>query len=269
VQGLTPGGQLHPLLDERLRPVALPDDGLLLTRELGVALGVGPGDTLTLEVLDGARAVRTLRVAGLVDELIGVSAYMDLAALGRLLGEEGTITSAYLAIDASGVAATMRRLEGMPSVASVGLRRNLVRLFRDDLSGRMIFVAVLLSGFASVIAVGVVYNGARIALAERAHELGCMRVMGFTRGEVSALLLGELGLQVAAAVPIGCALGRLLAGAMARGLATETFRFPVVVEPRSYATAALVVAFAAALSALTVRSKLDAIDLGDVMRTRE
>jgi putative ABC transport system permease protein len=269
VQGLAPGGQLHPLLDERLQRVTLPDDGLLLTRELGDALGVVPGDMLTVEVLDGSRAVKRLRLAGVVDELIGVSAYMDLAALGRLLGEQGSVTAAYLAIDGPAVDGAVHRLEAMPSVASVGLRRSMVRLFRDDMSGRMLFVAALLSVFASVIAVGVVYNGARIALAERIHELGAMRVMGFTRAEVSWLLLGELGLQVAAALPVGCGLGRLLAGAMGRGLATESFRFPVVVEPRSYALAALVVVFAAALSALTVRRKLDTIDLGDVLRTRE
>jgi putative ABC transport system permease protein len=269
VQGLAPGGTLHPLLDNQLHEVVLPDDGVLLTRELGALLGVGPGDVLTLELLEGSRATRSLRVAGLVDELLGLSAYMDLAALGRLLGEEGSVTSAYLAIDATAQAATLRRLEAMPNVSSVGLRRTIVRLFREEINGRMNVLTVVLALFASLIAVGVVYNGARIALAERSHELGSMRVMGFRRGEVSALLLGELGLQVLAAIPLGWALGRLLAGAMARGLATEAYRFPVVVEVRTYAFAALVVVIAAALSAFGVRRKLDGIDLGDVLRTRE
>ena len=269
VQGLAPGNQLHPLLDAQLRPVPLPEDGLLLTRELAQVLGVAPGDAVTVEVLEGARPERSLRVAGLVDELVGTSAYMDLGALERLLGEQGSITAAYLAVDAASIAAAVQRLEAMPAVSSVGLRRSMVRLFRVDAAGAMTALAVVLSLFASAIAVGVVYNGARIALAERVHELGCMRVMGFTRGEVSALLLGELGLQVAAAIPLGCVLGRLLAGAMGRGLATEALRFPVVLELRSYVTAALVVAVAAALSALTVRRRLDAIDLGDVLRTRE
>ncbi len=268
VQGLAPGGRLHPLLDEELRQVALPDDGVLLTRELGVALGVGAGDMLTLELLEGTRATLELRVAGLVDELFGLSAYMDLAALGRLLGEEGSVTSAYLAIDALSQGAAMRRLEAMPNVSSVGLRLTVVRIFRDEITGRMGVLTVLLAGFASLIAVGVVYNGARIALAERIHELGCMRVMGFTRGEVAALLLGELGLQVTAAIPLGWGLGRLLAGAIARGVATDAYRFPVVVEPRTYAFAALVVVAAGAASALGVRRMLDGFDLGEVLRTR-
>ncbi len=269
VEGLAPGGRLHPLLDEQLREISLPEDGVLLTRRLGEVLGVGPGDLLTVELLEGSRAVRSVHVAGLVDELIGVAAYMDLGALGRLLGEPGTVTSAYLAVDAAAQEPALRRLSGMPGVSSVGLRRTVVKLFRSEISGRMTVLSVVLAAFAALIAVGVVYNGARIALAERLHELGCMRVMGFTRREVAALLLGELALQVAVAIPIGWAIGRSLAGAMSRGLATDAYRFPVVIYPSTYAWAALVVSVAAALSALGVRRRIDGIDLGEVLRTRE
>jgi putative ABC transport system permease protein len=208
-------------------------------------------------------------VAGLVDEILGVSAYMDLDALGRLAGEPRAVTSALLAIDGGQAEAAVRRLEQMPAVSSVGLRRSVVRIFRDEITGRMAVMTVVLSAFAALIAVGVVYNGARIALSERLHELGCMRVLGFSRREVTALLLGELAIQVAAAIPVGWALGRALAGSMARGLATESYRFPLVIEPHTYAWAALVVTGAAVLSALGVRRRIDAIDLGEVIRTRE
>jgi putative ABC transport system permease protein len=144
-----------------------------------------------------------------------------------------------------------------------------VKIFRAELSGRMSVMTVVLAFFAALIAVGVVYNGARIALAERLHELGAMRVMGFTRREVSALLLGELALQVIAAIPVGFYLGWLLAGTMCRSLATDAYRIPMVVLPRTYAWAAIVVSGAAALSAIGVRRRIDAIDLGEVLRTRE
>jgi putative ABC transport system permease protein len=247
----------------------MPDEGLLLTRRLGDQLGVRPGDTLQLELLEGSRAVREVRVAGLVDELMGVSAYMDLDALGRLLGEPRTVTSAYLALDGGAADAAVRRLQKMPGVSSVALRLSTVKIFRAELSGRMSVMTVVLAFFAALIAVGVVYNGARIALAERLHELGAMRVMGFTRREVSALLLGELALQVIAAIPVGFYLGWLLAGTMCRSLATDAYRIPMVVLPRTYAWAAIVVSGAAALSAIGVRRRIDAIDLGEVLRTRE
>jgi putative ABC transport system permease protein len=269
VQGLVPGGRLHPLLDAQLREVALPEDGLLLTRRLGEVLGVAAGDTLTMELLEGTRATRTVRVAGLCDELIGISAYMDQGALGRLLGEPGSLTSAYLSIDPLRGEAAERRLEAMPGVASVGRRLTVVRLFRQEISGRMFIMSFTLAGFAALIAVGVVYNGARIALAERLHELGCMRVLGFTRREVSALLLGELAIEVTAAIPIGWVLGHALANLVATSIATDAYRFPVKLESATYAWAAVVVVVSAVLSALGVKRKIDAIDLGDVLRTRE
>jgi putative ABC transport system permease protein len=144
-----------------------------------------------------------------------------------------------------------------------------VRLFRDEINGRMAILTVVLAVFAALIAVGVVYNGARIALSERLHELGCMRVMGFTRREVAGILLGELVLQVVAAIPIGWVIGHALAGAMSRGMATDAYRFPLVIAPHTYTWAAIVVIVSAALSALGVRRRIDAIDLGEVLRTRE
>lgn len=269
IQGARPNGELHPLLDASLRPVALPGEGVVLTRELAEALSVRPGEEITVEVLEGTRPSRRVVVAGLLDEFIGVSAYMDLGALDRILGEQGSISVAYLAIDAPAIDAAVARIEAMPRVGSVALHRSLLRLFRDELNGRMIVISVMMAGFASVIAAAVVYNSARIALGERAHELGSMRVLGFTRAEVSSLLLSELGVQVAAAIPLGCVLGRLLAGALMRGLASEAYRFPVVIEPRTYVVAAIVVAVAAVASALVVRRKIDRLDLAEVLRTRE
>jgi putative ABC transport system permease protein len=269
VEGLAPGGQLHPLLDASFREVVLPEGGLLLTRRLGEVLGVGRGDEVMVELLSGTREKRLLRVAGLCDELIGISAYMDQGALGRLVGDPGSVTSAYLALDASAAEDAVRRLSAMPNVSSVGLRLTVVKLFRDEITGRMMIMTVVLAAFAALIAASVVYNGARIALAERLHELGCMRVMGFTRREVATLLLSELGLQVVVAIPIGWLLGHSLAAAMSKSVATDAYRFPLVIEPHTYAWAAIVVTVAAALSALGVRQRIAAIDLGEVLRTRE
>src|SRR5262249_17768729 len=156
---------------------------------------------------------------------------MDLDALGRLLGEPRTVTSAYLALDAQAASTAVRRLEQMPGVSSVGMRLTTVRLFRAEVSGRMAVMAVILSAFSALIAVGVVCNGPRIARAERLPELGAMGVMGFPRREVAALLLGELALQVVAAVPIGWVLGYALADAMSTGLATDAYRFPMALLP--------------------------------------
>jgi putative ABC transport system permease protein len=120
-----------------------------------------------------------------------------------------------------------------------------------------------------VIAVGVVYNNARIALAERGWELASLRVLGFTRAEVSLLLLGELALGIAVALPLGMFMGWGLTHLVVLGIRSDQFLFPVAIQPRTYAWAALAVVAAGVASALVVRRRIDRLDLVAALKTRE
>lgn len=140
----------------------------------------------------------------------------------------------------------------------------------QDVSARNIrIMSTVLTAFAAVIAVGVVYNNARIALAERTWELASLRVLGFTRAEVSALLLGELALAIALALPLGMWLGWALVHVVTALLASDQFFFPVVIRPRTYAWAAICVLAAGAASALVVRRRIDRLDMVAALKTRE
>ena len=140
----------------------------------------------------------------------------------------------------------------------------------QEISARNVrIMSTILTAFAAVIAVGVVYNNARIALAERGWELASLRVLGFTRAEVSALLLGELAIVIAIALPLGMALGFGLVHLISGLLASDQFYFPVVILPRTYAWAALCVLVAGVVSALIVRRRIDRLDMVAVLKTRE
>jgi putative ABC transport system permease protein len=267
--GLDPDGELHRLIDTRLRPVPVPADGVLLTTTLAEVLGVGAGDQLTVEVLEGSRPRRRVRVAGTVDELIGFNAYMDRRALHRLMREDGALSGAFLAVEPSQAPRLYGELKRMPAVAGVAIREVALKSFEDTLARSMgIFVTVLV-GFACVVAVAIVYNAARIALSERGRELASLRVLGFTRREVAVLLLGEQALLTILAVPLGYAIGYQMSMAIARQYQWELFRLPLVVRFETYVFALLVLIGAAVGSALLVRRRLDRLDLVEVLKTRE
>ena len=268
--GLPDGAELQRVVSRnRLRIVPLPPDGLLLTRTLGELLGLEPGDTATVKVLEGDRASHRIPVAGLVDELIGLQGYMRRDALHRLLDEAPGINSALLAVDRGGEDEVVRRLEQMPRVASVTRHDAVVQRLREQSGESMDVVTLVLTVFAATIAVGVVYNNARVALSLRGRDLASLRVLGFTRAEISRILLGELGLQVLLAVPVGLLLGHRLTVWVVGTIHPERYRFPVVLTPRTYAFAVVVVLLASAASALVVRHKLDHLDLIGVLKTRE
>jgi putative ABC transport system permease protein len=269
ILGIEPGSELRRLVDDSLGEVALPPEGLVLTRRLGEILAVEPGDELGIEVLEGERAKRSARVAGFVDELLGLSAYMDAGALARLLREGGSLSGAWLRVDARLEPRLHGELKRTPKVSGVMLKNVLLRSFEDTIARSLGVFNTVLIGFACVIAFAVVYNAARIALSERARELSSLRVLGFTRAEVARMLLGEQALLTLLAIPIGLAIGYMVSAWIVQAYQWELFRLPFAVTARTCAFAILVIVAAALLSGLWVGRLLARLDLVAVLKTRE
>lgn len=269
ITGLEAAGRLRRLSDQDFHDTALPPEGVVLTTKLAEILHVRPGQRLRVEVLEGARPVRRVVVAGLVDELVGVSAYMALPALNRLMREGRTVSGAFLAVDARAEKKLYALLKRTPAVAGVALRSAALEGFEDTVANSLGIFTSILTAFACIIAFGVIYNAARIALSERARDLASLRVLGFTRAEIAVMLLGEQAILTLVAIPLGCALGWGFAALMPQAYDSELFRLPVVVSRTTFAFACSVVVAAAVLSGLMVRRRLDRLDLVAVLKMRE
>jgi putative ABC transport system permease protein len=269
ILGLEADGQLRQLVDRSLRIVPVPPDGIVLTTKLGEVLGLAPGDNVTVEILEGSRGVRRVPVAGLVDEMIGMSAYMDAGRLHRLIREEPAVSGAFLAVDPQAIDRLYADLKLRPAVAGVASRDAAMASFESTIQQSFYITMSFLIGFAAAIAFAMVYNVARIALSERGRELASLRVLGFTRGEVATMLLGEQAVLLSVAIPLGLALGYGIILRLASLYQWELFRIPVVISPYTYAYAIVVVLLAGAGSALIIRRRLDRLDLVQVLKTRE
>jgi putative ABC transport system permease protein len=241
----------------------------VLTAKLGDILRVAPGDTITVEVLEGARPVRRVAVAGCVDELLGLSAYMDRGTLNRLLWEGGTLSGAFLRVDPLAAPALYGKLKRLPGVAGVASRDAALASFEATLATSIGLVTTILIGFAGALAVATAYNAARIALSERARELASLRVLGFTRGEISLMLLGEQGIITLAGIAAGFAMGYGFCSVLSGLYQWELFRIPLIVSRQTYAFAVVVIVGAAAASGLLIKRRLDRLDLVAVLKTRE
>jgi putative ABC transport system permease protein len=269
VTGIVADPDLNRIVEVSGRPRTLPPDGLVMSRVLGEVLGVRPGDRITLEVLEGARPVREVVVAGLVDDYMGVSAWMDISALHRLLHEGRSLSGAYMMVDGAQIETLYRRLKALPTVAGVAITASARQSFHDIMAQNFQIMTLFNVGFAGIIAFGVVYNAARISLSERSRELASLRVLGFTIGEISLILLGELALLTLLAIVPGLAIGWGLAKWVLMTFDSEVYRIPLVVSHQNVAWSILTVLAAALISALAVRRKLDRLDLVGVLKTRE
>ncbi len=269
IQALAPDARLRRVVDVDYRAIRLDRPGLVLSALLAEELQVEPGDALQVEVLEASRPVREVVVADTVDDLLGVTAYMEQESLQRLLRREDTLNGAMLMIDPRSEKRLFRLLKGMPMVAGVTLRAAALENIQTYMLDNMSMVMGVNLLFAVIIAFGVIYNTARISLSETSRELASLRVIGFTRAEVSSILLGELSVLTLASIPLGLILGYgMIAGAMA-AFESELFRLPVVVEASTFLISAATVLGSMALSAWTVRRKLHDLDLVAVLKTRE
>jgi putative ABC transport system permease protein len=269
ILGLNPSGKLRHLVDRQLQPVDLPLEGILLSSKLAELLRIQPDQTLTAEVLEGARPILKIPVAGLVDELIGLSAYMDIHALNRLMQEGQTISGAFLAVDRNQLEPLYQQLKQTPTVASVTLRKVAIAQFEKTIAQSQGVVTTIQVIFACIIAFGVVYNSARISLSERSRELATLRIIGFSRPQIAMILLGEQAALTLAAIPVGCAMGYGIAALLSKLLDTELYRMPLVIRNSSYGFAVVVVLVAASISGITIRRQLNQLDLIAVLKTRE
>ena len=267
--GLTPKPDLMRPIDSELHPIRLPEFGLLMGRKLAEVLHLEIGDWVEVEVLEGRRAKLRIMVAGLVDEYLGSNVYMSLARLNEVMKETRTINGVYLTVDAFERDALFYRLKHTPDVSSVTIKEATVQSFHETVAENLAIFNLFNIIFSCIIAFGVVYISAQMSLAERQRDLATLRVLGFTRAEISSILLGELAVVVLASIPVGFLFGYGMAFMIAKGMETELFRIPLFLQPSTFGLAALTIVVAAAISGLVVRRKLDRLDLLAVLKTRE
>jgi putative ABC transport system permease protein len=269
ILGLSNDRDLRRIVDKDLHMMDLPPEGIVLSASLARILGASPGDTLTIEVQEGERPVRPMIVAGTVEDLIGTSAYMNIHALNRLMREGETISGAFLSVDSLTAPKLYSFLKRTPAVSGVNVREALLQSFRDTIARSLSISTGALIVFACVIAFGIVYNGALIALSERAHELASLRVLGFTRMEIGWMLLGEQAILAGVSIPIGFLLGYGICGLLVYSMQSELYRMPLVISSRTYAFACITVTLALSISSLLIAQKLRRLDLIAVLKVRE
>jgi len=269
ITGFPPRHDLTLLRDTNERAVDLPAEGLVLNTKLAEVMGIKVGETLTLEILEGSRPTRQVPVTATVNEYLGTTAYMSLSALNRLMREGDNISGVYIQMDDSQVKPLYGEIKETPRIASVHIKEASIRSFRDTVMNNLLQMQFFNAMFACIIAFGVIYNTARVALSERGRELASLRVIGLTRGEISYILLGELAVLTLISIPVGLSIGYGLVCIVSDFMNSELYRIPVVVRPFTYGFAICVALISAIISGLVVRRKLDHLDLVAVLKSRE
>ena len=269
IVGLAEDTDLSRVLDLDLNPVSPTSSGVILSERVAEILHLKPGMQVEVELLERDKRTALLTVTGLAQSYVGLTAYMRDDALDQLLRDGRRISGVRVSIDSNEMDDLYETIKQTPMVASIALQGiSRVRL-RETVEENITTMTAVYVILAIIITFGVIYNSARIQLSERARELASLRVFGFTRSEVSSVLMIELGLIVLFAQPLGWVIGYLLSWSVVQGFENDIFRIPLIIKIATYALASLIVTGAALVSALIVRGRVDRLDLIRVLKTRE
>ena len=266
LQGLSAHATLSRVIDARPAQFTLPERGIVVSAKLAEILQVKPGDEIIVHTLEGEERELAVPLVGLAEDFAGTAAYMEIHAVNRLMLEGDRINGAHLVVAAGLWGKFLRAVKNTPRAAGCVIKASIREGFRQTTAQSIGLLQKMYMMFAVIVAFGIIYNSARISLSERARELATLRVLGFTRGEVGAVLVGELVLLTLVALPLGLVIGSGFAHGVLAAVNTETVRLPVVLTASNFAFAVAVVAVASALSALFAARKLADIDLVSALK---
>jgi putative ABC transport system permease protein len=269
IYGALPRPQLSRVIDVSLRPVELPPSGLVVDEHVAKLLDLRQGDSVDIEFLEGRRGMKSVQVVAINQSYIGMSAYMSLDALNELLDEGPMVSGIHIAYDSNEEDRLFSAIKATPAIASITMQRLALAKFRETLARNIDIMVSIYASLAVIVAFGVVYNSARIQLSEHARDLASLRVLGFTRGEVSRVLLVELAILVILAQPLCWALGGVFGWLTVQSFSSDIYRVPFVIHSATYAKATLVVVAAAGVAGMIVRRRIDRLDLIEVLKTRD
>jgi putative ABC transport system permease protein len=190
-------------------PVALPDDGVVITEKMAGMLGVSAGDTIQLKKEETTVEVK---VADIVENYVYHYVYMSPWMYRVTYGEYPMYNSGLARMNDPGPdteKALATTLLEKDDVLSVLFTSSISSDFMDSLKSLDTVVLVLIAA-AGCLAFVVVYNLTNINICERQREIATMKVLGFNNREVSNYVFREIFTLTIIGIILGLGLGILL-----------------------------------------------------------
>jgi putative ABC transport system permease protein len=269
VTGLWPGRRLLTPMREDLRAIAIPEDGVVLSRKLAEILGAGVGDRLELRPVRGRRETVAVPVRSVVDSFLGLDCYADLRYLSGLVGEYEAMNSVQMLVDPSRRNELYAALKQLPNIQSVSVRANARANIQDTLVRSLNFSLSILIGFAGVIALGSMLNAALIEIADRTRDIATFRVLGYDAGAIAGIFLRQAGILLVVGLVLAMPVAYVLVHLLALAYNTELFRLPVLIRPGTVLMSCAVMAVFAAVSQFVVYRQVRGLDWLEGIKIKE
>jgi putative ABC transport system permease protein len=270
VLGIAQESSLYNILDAQGKKIAPPKHSLILSERLAQKLNADKGSILELEspFLRGEDKVQ-VEVSRIIPQYLGMNAYMELSALGELLGQGELATSLLINVNNDEGILTLRdRYRESAVIAGIDSREEQMGVARElmETFGSMIYMYVLVG---VVIGFAIIYSSSFIVLSERSWELASMRVLGMTATEVFSVITFEQWFISLFGILAGIPLSQVMAWGMGVGLSTDMYSLPSQLTAESLFMAVIITALSIWIAQRFTLKRVKKLSLVEVLKARD
>lgn len=267
--GISENSSLSRLLDQKGNIVKPIQSGLVLSRYFESSFGLQKGDWVRLKVLQGKQQEWSVPVMAFVDDMMGQQVYVEKKDLHRWLNETAVVDTVHMKIDSMYSSQIYLALKERPEVLGITFRKLLLQSFTKTVGDMILAFTMVLFLFAIGIAAAVIYNSSRISFSERGWELASLRILGFEMSQTFEIIFLDLGLQVLLSIIPGLGMGYYLSYLSTNYIQNDTFKFPLIINPATYAMAVFVLMITYLLSGIYLYRKVEGLDFSNALKARE
>ena len=253
-------------------PLALTDDGAIITEKLATRLGVKAGDVIAVydedTIGNATGEPHEVRVDGVMEYYIGQVVIMSPEAYKKVFGQEPAPNALYAGVseDAKVRSALSADVLGMDGAKTLIYNDETINSYRNMLKSVDSVVVVLVVA-AALLAFVVLYNLTNINIAERVREIATLKVLGFKPHEVDAYIYRETLLLALIGAVAGLVLGVYMEGFVVVTAEVDQVMFGREIHPQSFLLAfALTMVFAVAVT-VAMRGKLRRINMVESLKS--
>ncbi len=274
--GLAKSNKFTRLIDDDLKPMELPDEGIVIAHMLARSFSIKKGDMITVKTYIGnfklkdasREIIKRVRVAAIAKQYAGINCFMSEKALKDFLGEGSFATGAYIKTQKGRGTEVKKKLLEYSGIDEVQGRLDIYNAFMDQLKFMKVFVTIMII-FGGVMGFAIIFNSTLISIMERMRELASLKVLGYTQYELKRLLFVENILICAFSCAPGAAVGYLMCEFVGYLFSNDMFALEIVIYKKTYLIAFFLVFLCTVIAGLATGRSLNNLDMVEVLKSRE
>ena len=249
-------------------PIALTDEGAVISEKLANLADVGPGDSI--EIRNDEMQTYQIPIQAVTENYVNHYIYLTPSLYEEIFIQAAEPTTDLLLFDEpeSWERSFGSEVMGEQAVALVTFINSVDRSFAETLGSLDVVTLVLIVSAASLAFV-VLYSLTNINVSERIRELSTIKVLGFYDMEVSMYIYRESLVLTLLGILFGFVLGKILSTVVLKMVEIDFMMFPPTIMPISYLYAGLLSLLFSSVVMLIMHRKLKQVDMIEALKSVE